>query len=56
METPNPEIISTLALCGGLGTLLVWLGQRYNLLEQRDDGRCPACGVLRRHGVCSCNR
>ena len=54
METLNSDILSVLALGSGLGTLLVWLGQRYNLLEQRDEGRCPACGVIRRRGSCNC--
>ena len=56
METVNSEFLSILALGGGLGTLLVWLAERYSLLEHRDEGRCPACGVLRDRGVCGCNR
>ena len=56
METLNSEVISILALGGGLGTLLVWLAERYNMLEHRDEGRCPSCGVIRDRGVCGCNR
>jgi len=54
METLDPTVLGTLALGGGLGVLLVGLAQRYNLLEQRDEGRCPACGVIRRRGRCRC--
>ena len=56
METLNSAILSILALGGGLGTLLVWLAERYNMLEHRDESRCPACGVIRDRGVCGCNR
>jgi hypothetical protein len=55
METPLSDILGILALGGGLGTLLLWFGERYSVLEQRDQTRCPACGVLRRRGTCSCN-
>jgi hypothetical protein len=54
MEHLDPNILGPLVLGSGLGTLLVWLGQRYRMLEQRDERRCPACGVIRRHGSCSC--
>jgi hypothetical protein len=56
METVNSDVLTVLALGGGLGTLLVWLGQRYNLLEQRDEGRCPSCGLIRSRGACGCSR
>jgi hypothetical protein len=55
VESINPDIIGTLALGGGLGVLLATLAQRYSLLEQRREARCPACGVIRRRGTCSCN-
>ena len=55
METLNSEILSTLVLGGGLGTLLMWIAQRYDLLEQRREARCPACGRVRRRGICACN-
>ena len=54
MENLDPNILGPLVLGSGLGTLLVWLGQRYRVLEQRDERRCPACGVIRRRGSCSC--
>ena len=56
METVNSDVLTVLALGGGLGTLLVWLGQRYNLLEYRDEGRCPSCGLIRSRGACGCSR
>ena len=54
MESISPDQFGTLALVGGLGVLLVSLAQRYSLLEQRREARCPACGVIRRRGSCSC--
>jgi hypothetical protein len=50
----SPDILVTLALGGGLGVLLATLAQRYSMLEQRREPRCPACGVIRRRGRCSC--
>jgi hypothetical protein len=54
VEGINPEILGILPLGGGLGALLVALAQRYSLLEDREETRCPACGVIRRRGSCSC--
>jgi hypothetical protein len=54
VESISPDLFGTLALVGGLGVLLVSLAQRYSLLEQRREARCPACGVIRRRGSCSC--
>jgi hypothetical protein len=56
METLDPTILGSFVLGGGLGTLLVRLAQRYQILEPRDEERCPACGVIRRRGACSCSR
>jgi hypothetical protein len=56
METVDPNVLGPLALGSGLGMALVWLGQRYNVLESRKEGRCPACGIVRRRGLCSCRR
>jgi len=50
----SPDILGTLALGGGLGLLLAKLAQRYSMLEQRREERCPACGVIRHRGRCSC--
>ena len=55
MENFNSEILGTLVLGGGLGTLLMWIAQRYDLLEQRREARCSVCGVTRRRGMCACN-
>jgi hypothetical protein len=55
VESISPDIIGTLSLGGGLGVLLALLAQRYSLLEQRQEPRCPACGIIRRRGSCSCN-
>jgi hypothetical protein len=54
VESISPDILGTLALGGGLGVLLASLAQRYSLLEQRREARCPACGVIRRRGACNC--
>ena len=54
MESPNSDVFGILALGGGLGMLLVFLAEGFNLLEQRDWARCPACGLRRRRGVCGC--
>jgi hypothetical protein len=54
VESISPDTIGILALGGGLGVLLVSLAQRYSLLDERREGRCPACGVIRRRGRCSC--
>jgi hypothetical protein len=54
VESLNPDIIGILALGGGLGVLLASLAQRYSMLEQHRETRCPACGVIRRRGRCSC--
>jgi hypothetical protein len=54
VESISPDIVGILALGGGLGVLLATLARRYSLLEQRREARCPACGVIRRRGRCSC--
>jgi hypothetical protein len=54
MDTLHTNALGILALGGGLGVLLVFLAERYSLLEQRDWNRCPACGVRRRRGGCAC--
>jgi hypothetical protein len=55
-ETFDTHLLGLLALSGGLSAAMVWLAARMNLLEQREKIRCPACGVIRRRGVCSCAR
>jgi hypothetical protein len=54
VETVNADITGILALGAGLGMILVLLAQRYSMLEERRETRCPACGVIRRRGRCSC--
>jgi hypothetical protein len=54
VEAIDPDLIGLLALGSGLGMLLAGVAQRYSLLEQRRETRCPACGVIRRRGKCSC--
>jgi hypothetical protein len=51
MENLDPNILGPLVLGG---TMLVWIAQRYRMIEQRDERKCPACGVIRRRGSCSC--
>jgi hypothetical protein len=56
-EAIDTHLLGVVALSGGLCAAMVWLAARMNLLEQRQQGnRCPACGVIRRRGVCSCAR
>jgi hypothetical protein len=56
VETLDTEILSLVAIVSGLGGAMIWLAARLNMLEHRQEGRCPACGVIRRHGACSCCR
>ncbi|HYY75368.1 MAG TPA: hypothetical protein VE644_03505 [Gaiellaceae bacterium] len=56
METLDPQILSLVAVVSGLGGAMIWLAARLNMLEQRQEGRCPACGIIRRRGTCSCSR
>jgi hypothetical protein len=41
-------------LIGGLGAAMIWLAKRLSVLEQRQERRCPACGIIRRRGACRC--
>jgi hypothetical protein len=54
VETLEANIIGVLAVSSGVGVAMVWLATRFSMLEQRQANRCPACGVIRRHGACSC--
>jgi hypothetical protein len=56
VETFDTEILGLVALTGGLGAAMVWLATRLNMLEERREGRCPACGIIRRRGACNCAR
>jgi hypothetical protein len=56
VETLDPQTVSLVAVVSGLGGAMIWLATRLNMLEHRQEGRCPACGVIRRHGACSCCR
>jgi hypothetical protein len=53
-EALDTHLLGVIAVSGGLSAAMVWLATRLNMLEQRQAGRCPACGVIRRRGVCSC--
>ena len=55
-EPVDTHTLGVIAVTGGLSAAMVWLATRLNLLEQRQAGRCPACGVIRRHGTCNCSR
>jgi hypothetical protein len=55
MEAFDSNIIGPLALSGGLGFAMVWLAIRMHVLEQREEGRCPACGRFRHRGACGCS-
>jgi hypothetical protein len=55
-EAIDIHFLGVLAVSGGLCAAMVWLATRLNMLEQRQSIRCPACGVIRRRGVCNCAR
>jgi hypothetical protein len=56
METLDPQTIGILATCAGLSFAMVWLATKLNVLDERGEARCPACGVIRRRGSCNCLR
>jgi hypothetical protein len=56
LEAFDPELLGLLAVTGGVCAAMVRLATRLNMLEQRQPPRCPACGVIRYRGVCSCDR
>jgi hypothetical protein len=56
VETFDTQVLGLAALTGGLGAAMVWLATRLNMLEQRPQARCPACGLIRRRGGCGCGR
>ncbi len=55
MEPFDPQILGAMALSSGLAVAMLWLANRMNMLEQRRDVRCPACGRLRRRDRCGCS-
>jgi hypothetical protein len=56
VESIDTQTLGLVALTAGLSGAMVWLATRLNMLEQRHEGRCPACGVIRRRGACRCAR
>jgi len=56
LESFDSNTLGVVFVLSGLGVAMVWLATRLNLLEQRQASRCPACGVIRRDGSCSCPR
>ena len=54
MEPFDPNSLGLAGLIGGLGAAMVWLATRLKMFEQRQERRCPACGIIRRRGACSC--
>lgn len=54
METLDPHTLGSIVVSSGVAFAMVWLGTRMNLLEERRETRCPACGIIRRHGRCGC--
>jgi hypothetical protein len=55
MEAFDSNVLGLAALSGGLGFAMIWLATRMKVLEQRQEGRCPACGRLRQRGACGCS-
>jgi hypothetical protein len=57
METLSPELVGSLAITAGLGLLMIRLAGSERLLEQRDEKRCPTCGLFGGlDGRCGCSR
>jgi hypothetical protein len=54
VESFDSNVLGVIALSSGLSLAMVLLATRFNLLEHRRVPRCPACGVIRRRGVCNC--
>jgi hypothetical protein len=54
-EAFDTHLLGVIAISGGLSAAMVWLATRLSMLEQRQSIRCPACGVIRRRGACSCS-
>jgi hypothetical protein len=54
VEPFDTNVLGLAGLIGGLGAAMVWLATRLKVLEQRPERRCPACGIIRRRGACSC--
>ena len=54
----DPQLLPIFSLTLGVGTAMVWLGARMNMLELRNpERRCPSCGVRVRQGQpCRCAR
>jgi hypothetical protein len=48
------DILGLVALTGGLSVAMIWLAARLQLLDRREEPRCPACGRFRRGGGCGC--
>jgi hypothetical protein len=48
MTPVHAQFLGALAVSAGLLFAMVWLAARMGL-------RCPACGRIRRHGVCGCS-
>jgi hypothetical protein len=57
VETLSPELVGSLAITGGLGLLMIRLAGSKDLVERRDEKRCPTCGLLTGlDGRCGCPR
>jgi hypothetical protein len=55
MTPVHAQFLGALAVSAGLLFAMVWLAARMSLIELRRPDRCPACGRIRRHGVCGCS-
>jgi hypothetical protein len=55
MTPAHAQFLGALAVSAGLLFAMVWLAARTSLIELRRPDRCPACGRIRRHGVCGCS-
>jgi hypothetical protein len=55
METIDPHTLGMATTIAGVSFAMVWLATKLNMLEARRQDKCPACGVIRRHGACNCS-
>jgi hypothetical protein len=54
MDTFQTQMLGTVTIAAGLTFAMVWLAARTSMIEFRRPQKCPACGRLRRRGICGC--
>jgi hypothetical protein len=54
MDAIQTQMLGAVSIAAGLTFAMVWLAARTSMIEFRRPQKCPACGRLRRRGVCGC--